>query len=174
MPLFSPWNTGDQSLFVLNHPSDHNLYATGIKGIFKSFHVHFCGPQIYIPMKIPYTTQLKEAFCQMYHVLVQLMMGKTACSMFRVLRHLVTDVFQLLTVLRRRRSNLSSNSAGLRKQKKTTKGRWCLKTKVTVHTPYGLLPPIGGCMKFMFLPTAQSIAPLLIFCHEEYKCSLPL
>lgn len=53
VPLFPPWNTDDQQLFVLNHPSDHNLYATGIKGIFKSFHVHFCGPQIYIPMKIP-------------------------------------------------------------------------------------------------------------------------
>lgn len=98
MPLFYPCNTNDQPLFVLNHPSDHNLYATGIKGIFKSFHVHFCGPQIYIPMKIPYTAQLKEAFCQMYHVLVQLMMGKTACSMF-MLRHLVTDVVELLTVL---------------------------------------------------------------------------
>ncbi len=86
-----PRNT-DDPLFVLNHSFDHNSYATGIIGIFKSFHVHFCGPQIYIPMKIPKTAQLKKAFCQMYHVLVWLMMGKIACSMFRVLRHLVTDL----------------------------------------------------------------------------------
>lgn len=36
-PLWPPRNTDDQPLFVLNHSSDHNLYATGIKGILKAF-----------------------------------------------------------------------------------------------------------------------------------------
>lgn len=75
-------------------------------------------------MKIPKTAQLKEAFCQMYHVLVRLMMGKIACSVLRVLRHLVTDAestayrtaaVEIRSVLKHR--------AGLQKLKETTNRR---------------------------------------------------
>lgn len=52
----------DHPLFILNHPFDYNVCETGILSIFKSFYVHFCRPQIYIPMKIPKTAQLKRHF----------------------------------------------------------------------------------------------------------------
>jgi len=72
----------------------------------------------------------------MYHVLVQLMMGKTACSMFSVLRHLVTDVVELLTELRRCRSDLSSNTVqgyGNKRKPQRGGGIWSQKPMYTLH-----------------------------------------